>query len=153
MMWVSRRVAAHRLAELDTLEVGALNVNGTVRGLFTGAYVATDMRPGPGVDIVLDAHELSAMFSNYGVIVCCEMLEHDDAFWLSFQQFSWVLKAGGHLLLTTRGIGFPLHEYPSDYWRFTKEAIRMLAERHGFEVIALEDDPQVSGVFLHAVKR
>lgn len=150
--WVASRVAAHNLAHLDTLEVGSLNVNGTVRGLFTGKYLATDMRDGPGVDLVINAHNLGDLDERFAVAVCCEMLEHDDYFWWTLKELWHVLRTDGHLLLTTRGIGFQLHEYPSDYWRFTKEAIRMLAERNGFSVLALEDDPQVSGVFLHAVK-
>lgn len=48
--WVAEQVGLHQLGCRSTLEVGSLNVNGTVRDLFTGVYLGVDMRDGPGVD-------------------------------------------------------------------------------------------------------
>lgn len=43
------------------LEVGSHDVYGTIRSCFgsVGDYVGIDLSPGPGVDLVLSAHELS----------------------------------------------------------------------------------------------
>jgi hypothetical protein len=44
------------------------------------------------------------------------------------------------LILTTRGRGFPKHDYPSDYWRFTLGAlVDMLASVGEWDIIGRED--------------
>ena len=43
-----------------------------------------------------------------------------------------VLKPGGRVYVQTH-FAFPLHAYPHDYWRFSREALETLfAEEHGF---------------------
>lgn len=147
MRWVADMVASHRLANLSTLEVGALNVNGSVRPLFTGPYLGVDMREGPGVDKVANAHNLPFPNWTFDVVVSTEMLEHDETFWVSLAEMHRVLGRPGYLLLTTRGIGFPRHDHPSDYYRFTADALRVLLEREGLEVIEACEDEAEQGVY------
>lgn len=153
MTWVGRTVRRLGLADRYTLEVGSRNYNGSVREHFTHTYVGVDMEEGKDVDVVAMANDLPYSNDEFDVVVTTEMLEHDPYFWQSVPEMARVLKPGGHFLLTTRGIGFPLHEYPSDYWRFTPAAIRHLVTGAGLEVIELKEDPQVSGVFVLARKR
>lgn len=154
VMWfVEREVSRHQLADLDVLEVGALNVNGTVRGLFTGPYLGTDMRPGAGVDHVCDAHDLG-FGADFDLIISTEMLEHDSAPWLSLARMRMCVREGGHLLLTARGYDergcFPVHAYPDDLWRFSVEGIRALLAQTGWTAVTVETDPEAPGVFAHA---
>lgn len=137
---------------MSTLEVGSLDVNGSVRDLFDGPYVGVDARPGPGVDAVMDGHGLSFTAESFDVVVSTEMLEHDQAFWLSLAEMGRVLRPGGHLLLTTRGNGFGRHEYPADYWRFMPDAGPLLAKLAGCAPLSVEEDPEVPGIFIHALK-
>jgi SAM-dependent methyltransferase len=153
MQWAAAKVAQHDLAECSTLEVGSLNVNGSVRPLFTGAYVGVDMRPGPGVDKVANAADLPFDDVTFEVVVSTEMLEHDATFWLSVPEMARVLAPGGHLLLTTRGIGFPLHEYPHDLWRFTTDAIRLLLGSAGLDAVEVVPDPDPASPGVLAVAR
>lgn len=123
------------------LEVGSYNVNGSVRDLFPAeGYVGIDMRAGPGVDRVMNANWLGFSDREFQTVVCVEMLEHDSAFWLSFQEFYRVLEPRGLLILTTRNIGYPRHDYPSDYWRFTGDGLRAVMEWAGFEVLDIQED-------------
>jgi SAM-dependent methyltransferase len=108
-----------------TLDVGSFNVNGCVRPFFTD-YIGVDMRQGPNVDMVMNAHHLEFPDATFDNVLCMEMLEHDDAFWVSVAELKRVLKPGGTLVITVPGIGFPKHDYPSDYWRFTAEALNVL---------------------------
>lgn len=152
--FIARKVRHHDLARGSVLDVGSYDVNGNVRGFFKGArYIGIDMRPGPNVDRVLDAHDIVDAFGpeSFDTVVCCEMLEHDPAFWVSMARMGAVLKPGGRLLLTTRGIGFPLHEYPDDLWRFTVSAGKHLASLAGVEAEVTED-PQVPGIFIDGRK-
>ena len=152
MRWVGGQVESRRLAEADTLEVGSYNVNGSTRRLFTGPYLGVDVRPGPGVDQQASADALPFPDDRFDVVVCTEMLEHDPRFWASVPEMARVLRPGGHLLLTARGIGFPRHDYPADYWRFTPEAFAALFAAAGLDAIEIVEDPEASGVFGLATK-
>lgn len=152
MAWVADQVAEHGLADRETVEVGSLDVNGSVRSLFAGPYVGVDMREGPGVDIVGTADALPFDDASFDVVVSTEMLEHDPAPWLSLAEMRRVLRPGGHLLLTTRGNGFGEHREPADYWRFMPDAMVRLLELAGCEPLVTRTDPQVPGVFMHGVR-
>ena len=156
MSFVSRCVNRFELMRGSVLDVGSYDVNGNVRKLFEGArYIGIDMRKGPNVDRVLDAHGLVEAFGpeSFDTVVCCEMLEHDPEFWTSMAQMGAVLKSGGRMILTTRSIGFPLHEYPSDLWRFTPQAGALLAKMAGLSDFEVKDDPQASGILVTGRKQ
>ena len=157
MRWVSDVVVRHWLADADkVLEVGGMNVNGTVRGLFPVAianhgYLSVDILDGPGVDQIVHPGELPFPDDTFSVVVSTETLEHDPRPWLTVPEMHRVLRPGGRLVLTARGVGCGYH-HPPDYWRYTKEAFRLLLGDAGFTVIELLDDPQDPGVFALAVK-
>jgi len=152
MAWVGAQVEAYELAARDTLEVGSLDVNGSVRSLFHGPYVGIDMRPGPGVDIVGTADALPFPDAAFECVVSTEMLEHDPAPWLSMAEMGRVLQPGGALIITTRGNGFGEHNEPSDYWRFMPAAGTVLMGLAGCTTVLATTDPQVPGIFLFGVK-
>lgn len=148
MQWVGSKIREYNLSGRKTLEVGSLDVNGSVRPLFESAdYVAVDMVDGPGVDIVMNAHNLRFPSETFDVVICSEMLEHDDAFWVSMGEMGRVLRVGGILVLTARGNGFPEHAYPEDYWRFMPVSFGLLFDLAGCAPLEVCLDPQVPGVF------
>lgn len=153
MAWVKGRVRHAGLAGKSTLEVGSLDVNGSVRGLFSGDYIGVDFREGPGVDRVMDGHALDFPDATFDTVVSTEMLEHDSEFWLSLAEMGRVLRPGGHLLLTTRGNGFGEHGYPSDYFRFMPSSRAVLAGLAGCSVVVEALDPEVPGIFVHGIRR
>lgn len=153
MDWIGVEVHKHGLTDKETLEVGSLNVNGSVRQFFTGIYIGLDMREGPDVDVVGPASELPFIADRFDVVVSTEMLEHDPTFWLSLAEMGRVLKPGGHLLLTTRGNGFGEHNEPSDYWRFMPASRGLLLELASCNLVSQALDPQVPGVFAHGIRR
>lgn len=149
LRWAKQKVDEHNLSGLSVLEVGSLDVNGSVRGFFSGDYIGIDMRPGSGVDVVENAHHLSFPSNSFDAVVCTEMLEHDSEPWSTLLQIGRVLRPDGWLLLTARGFGFPQHDFPSDYWRFTVgafESLFQLASITPVEIIPDTDENQ-PGVF------
>lgn len=139
--WVSQTVADYSSIWGRVLEIGSLDVNGSVRPIFEDRYrfpiyVGVDIRPGVGVDQVCDSHMLVLKFGvrKFDVLVCTETLEHDSLFWRSLEQFYEVLSSDGCLILTTRGFGYPKHDHPSDYWRFSPEGLRSALKWAGFKV-------------------
>ena len=106
------------------LDVGSFNVNGKPDAMGLD-YVGLDMRDGPNVDVVCNAHHLPFGDAEFDGVVCAETLEHDDEPLRTLAEIRRVLKPGGMFLMTVAGVRFPKHDYPSDYWRVTAEGARV----------------------------
>lgn len=109
------------------IEVGAYDVNGSFRPIAEKwkplCYIGTDIRQGPGVDCVIGVHDLPSTYARIDVVICTEMLEH-VLDWKGALEAMWkILRVGGTLILSTRSPGFPKHDYPQDFWRFTPEIL------------------------------
>ena len=150
--YVQSMVTYYGVATEKTLEVGSYNENGSVRDLFRGPYTGVDMREGAGVDLVMEAAFLRFPDNSFGVVLSTEMLEHDPRPWQSVKEMARVLEPGGYLIMTARGYGYPKHDYPSDYWRFSVEGFEVLLADVGLIPLDIREDPQVSGVFAVAQK-
>ena len=109
------------------LEVGSLDVNGSVRGdimeLGPAEYVGIDIRPGPGVDEICDAGDLVARFGEnaFDVVVSTELLEHARDWRRVISNIKRVTKPDGVMIVSTRSYGVDFHRRPFDYWRYEKE--------------------------------
>lgn len=157
--FVGRALTAYDVDRKRLLEVGSRNINGSGRRLaFNGmapeSYLGIDMLPGPGVDVVMKAEELPLRYppGTFETLLCLETLEHVEFWRAAVLACKLMLAPDGILIMTTRSPGFPLHAYPSDFWRFTVEDFRAIFA--DFEILILEKDPQEGhpGVFLKARK-
>lgn len=124
------------------LDIGSLDVNGSPRSLFKDAdeYIGIDFRKGPGVDRVMDAHDIpdnNNWFMNFDTVICMNTLEHDSEFWETLLNINWVLKDDGYLIFCIPTIGFPVHDHPGDYWRMTEQAVKEIVFK-GFELLEIE---------------
>jgi len=82
------------------LDVGSLEIDGGAREFFTDCdYIGIDLGEGVGVDCVSKAHEWECP-GWYNVIICTEMLEHDQHWELSLRQMYRNLRDGGLFLVT-----------------------------------------------------
>ncbi len=118
------------------LEIGSFQVEGQegfadLRPIFAGKkFVGADLRPGRGVDVVSDASMLSFPDGSIGAVLMIDSLEHIWDCRTAFQDVFRVLKDGGVFVVSTV-MNFPIHRHPSDYWRFTPDAISELLK--GFD--------------------
>lgn len=149
-------LARKEIFEKRVLEVGALNVNGSLRPYVMKhrptSYIGIDIRSGVGVDRVLAAENLVDSFGSksFDLVICTETLEHCRNWKLGIHQMKLVLMEGGVLLLTARGPGFPLHEYPGDYWRFREhEIVELMGD---MEILDHREDEEAPGVFVKVRK-
>ena len=127
----------------DILDVGSLDVNGTLRDFCPrGArYLGIDLEAGPGVDLVLeDPYTYPFTDDAFDMIVSTSCFEHDPMFWLTFLEMSRVLRDGGVLYINAPSTG-QYHTHPWDNWRFYPDAalaLEMWANRSNLNVVLLE---------------
>ncbi len=99
-------------------------------------YVGTDFQDGLDVDVVADAHALSATFApeSFDAIISLSTFEHLKYPFLAAHEIMKCLKVGGRLFVQTHQT-FHLHAYPSDYFRFSTEALAaMFGPQMGFRI-------------------
>ncbi len=95
------------------------------RKLYSDA-IGLDMQAGEGVDIVHDLeNHLPEAVGKFSHIDCCSVLEHVRQPWKMSAVIEDSLIEGGTLLISVPFV-WRQHGYPSDYWRFTPEALDIL---------------------------
>ncbi len=113
------------------LEIGSYQVPGQteladLRSLFPGkAYTGVDVRPGPGVDCVASVEALPYADASVGTVIAMSTFEHVERFWRGFDEVRRVLRPDGAFLVSCP-FNVRIHNHPSDYWRFTPEALEVL---------------------------
>lgn len=122
------------------LEIGSYRVAGQeaiadVRPLFPGrAFTGIDIRTGPGVDCVASVEALPQADASVGTVLALNTFEHVARFWRGFDEIYRVLRPDG-VLLVSCPFYFHIHNHPSDYWRFTPEALEVLLENYPQKII------------------
>lgn len=114
---------------IAVLEVGSMNINGSLRELAppSSIYTGVDLSPGLGVDIVLeDPNTFPFEDERFDAVVSSSCFEHDPMFWVTFLEVVRVAKTGGYVYINAPSNG-QYHAYPSDNWRFYPDASLALA--------------------------
>jgi len=95
----------------NVLEIGAYDVNGSVRGLFRAAasYVGVDLQEGPGVDLVNFGHEIDHPDGCYDITISGECFEHDPYWRETFQNMARMTRPGGLVAFSCASLGRPEH--------------------------------------------
>ena len=123
------------------LDVGSYDVNGTMKPIFEkGQYVGLDMEAGPNVDIVGVSHDIPFEKDEFDIVISSSCFEHDDMFWISFQEMCRVLKPGGYMYIQAPSNG-PYHGWPGDNWRFyidSWKALEKWGKKLGYDIELVE---------------
>ena len=92
------------------LEVGSLNINGSVRQHFSGGqYIGLDVSPGPDVDVVCQGQDYDAPDGSFDVVISCECLEHNPSWRETFENMLRLCRPGGLVVMTCASTGRPEH--------------------------------------------
>jgi SAM-dependent methyltransferase len=140
MYGLTRAVAETFPLPAPILEIGSYQVEGedtpyNLRPFFSGrSYVGLDVRPGPGVDTVGSVEKLPFPDGSVGTVLALNTFEHVPHFWRGFEEIRRVLRPDGALVVSCP-FYFRIHNHPSDYWRFTPEAIKLLLADYPAKVI------------------
>jgi len=99
------------------LEVGSLDINGSVRQFFADCdYTGIDVANGPGVDKVCDGQDFDA--APFDVVLSCEAMEHNPNWVGTLRNMVRLCKPDGIILMTCASPGRPEHgtsrSQPSD---------------------------------------
>lgn len=94
----------------NVLEVGSLNINGTVRDNFENCnYVGCDLDLGPGVDLAVQGQELKFPDESFDVTASAECFEHNPFWKETFENMVRMTKPGGLVVFTCAGKDRPEH--------------------------------------------
>ena len=117
-------------------------------------YLGTDIETGEDVDFVADIHQISKVIGSnkFDAIISCSTFEHFKYPHLAAHEVMKILRVGGLLFIQTHQT-FPIHAYPYDFFRFSREALAgLFGTKMGFHVISVDyefpakiysdDDPQ-----------
>jgi SAM-dependent methyltransferase len=113
------------------IDFGALQVMGQegfadLRPVFPNLrYIGGDMRPGSGVELLLDFDNIPLASEAVGTGLCLDTLEHVQFPHRAVAEIHRTLHQQGLLVLSSV-MDFPIHEHPHDYWRFAPQGLRSL---------------------------
>lgn len=124
------------------LEVGSKDQGSAkdLKPLFAdaGDWVGVDIEGGHGVDVTLDLTadfgEVDSALSGrrFGTVFCFSTLEHCKQPFRMAGNLTRLLRPDGHLVLSVP-FAFKFHAFPSDYWRFTPEGVKILFPKLDFD--------------------
>lgn len=106
------------------LDIGSLDLIGSMRSYTfmntapnwtsiildeNGSYTGIDIMAGNNVDQVMNAHDLQFSDETFDLVLCMQMLEHDDDAPQTLKEAYRVLQKGGQFLLTCAAFDHPEH--------------------------------------------
>lgn len=128
------------------IEIGSFIVPGqeelaNLRPIFPNkTFIGCDMRKGNGVDRIENVECLSLEDESISTVLTLDTLEHVENCFKALDEIFRVLKKDGIVIMSSV-MDFPIHDYPSDYWRFTPEAFRLLLKKFPIKVIGSQGNP------------
>jgi hypothetical protein len=121
-------------------EFGSLQVAGQegwadLRPYFSGKkYVGADMRQGPGVDEILNLHNINLPSESVGTVLILDTLEHVEFVREAIGEAHRILKKNGVIVISST-MDFPIHDHPYDYWRFTPDSFKSLLKQFAYSIV------------------
>lgn len=121
--------------EFGSYQVPGHEKTSNLRPLFAGKhYIGADMRQGPGVDLVLDLHEINLPSSSAGTVLILDTMEHVENPRAAMAECHRILKSDGILIMSSV-MNFPIHDHPFDFWRYTPDGFRSLLKVFEFGLV------------------
>ncbi len=92
------------------LEVGSLDINGSVRSFFTDCdYTGIDVGEGKGVDLVCEGQNYEAPDASFDMTISCECFEHNPEWVATFANMVRLTKPNGLVVMTCATTGRKEH--------------------------------------------
>ena len=146
--WAEKLDATARVIEIGTkqwVEGAETHLHDYFPGVPRANYLMVDIEAGNDVDVVADLHELPADWTGrFDALVAGAVFEHLERPWIAAKEVVRVLKPGGRCYIATHQT-YPLHGFPSDFFRFSREALSLIFADAGLEIheVAYEHRSQI----------
>jgi SAM-dependent methyltransferase len=103
----------------SVLEVGSLNINGTVRDfIIANKYIGIDVGAGRDVDVVCEGHRYDDPDDSFDTVISCECFEHNPHWKETFSNMHRLCKSSGYVIMTCATDGRKEHgttaSHPND---------------------------------------
>ncbi len=113
------------------LEVGSLNINGSIRSLFEDCdYLGIDVGPGEGVDLVCQGQELDHPEETYDVASSTECFEHNPYWAETFENMIRMTKKNGLIFFTCATDGRHVHGTRSSHRECSPLTVQLADNGH-----------------------
>lgn len=132
--------------ETSIIEMGSLNINGTVRKLFENPvnYVGVDLGEGKDVDVVCRGEDYDGPDKSFDVSISSECFEHNPMWAETFENMYRLTKDNGLITFTCASTGRPEHgtsrtrkadsPFTDDYYRnLTEQDFKPIVDKLGFK--------------------
>lgn len=120
---------AEPIYEFGSLQVPKQIGFSDLRPLFPDKqFIGSDIRHGPGVDIILDLENIALPDKTVGTALCICTLEHVEHPRKAIREIHRVTQLGGIVIIVVPFF-FKIHNYPKDYWRFTPDCLKSLLKQ------------------------
>jgi SAM-dependent methyltransferase len=142
--WIAEINGKFDINPRRVLDIGSLDRNleiGARKQFPDSEYIGIDIAYGSNVDMVLSVYELDKQFDpgSFDAVLGLHLFEHLARPWEALDQIKRILPVGGYFYLSIPTLGFPRHNYPSDYWRATTAAVSEVF-MDGYNILSLRDD-------------
>jgi len=97
-------------------------------------YVGCDFRKGPGVDRILNLHNIDLPSNSVGSVLIVDTIEHVEFPRKAINEIQRILNENGIIILSSV-MNFPIHSFPNDYWRFTPQAFKSLLKPFALSIV------------------
>lgn len=141
----AREFVHRQVSRLAAIEIGSLNVNGSIRDLFPHYdYLGLDLVAGPGVDVVADGATFDTP-KRFDVAISCEAFEHAANWREVVKNISRLLRPNGIFIGTAAGPGREPHNCDGTphsgvehYENVCPLALATCLEENGFREVLVE---------------
>jgi SAM-dependent methyltransferase len=95
-----------RFVRNRVLEIGSLDINGTIRSFFTECdYIGLDIAEGKGVDVVCEGQKYDAPDASFDVVISCEVMEHNPYWKETMDNMIRLTRPGGLVIMSCATLG------------------------------------------------
>lgn len=114
-------------------------------------YINMEIEKGKNVDVVGSIYEIPFKDSTFDIITSFMVMEHLNEPLKGLKECHRVIKKDGYLALTTVQY-WQTHNYPGDYFRYTRQGLEYLCKKAGFEVVQVYSHGGPWLVLFHAIE-